>query len=78
MRRAIAREQDDRRTQDRFLSTLVIAAAIIAVVRLAREDISTPRYADYNKHAKKGSRAIAVCVVAAKAYDRHNKSRLNR
>jgi len=42
MRRAIAREQDERRTQDRFLSTLVIAAAIIAAVRLAREDISTP------------------------------------
>ena len=42
MRRAIAREQDERRTQDRFLSTLVIAAAIIAAVRLARDDISTP------------------------------------
>jgi hypothetical protein len=42
MRRAIAREQDERRTQDRFISTLVIAAAIIAAVRLAREDISTP------------------------------------
>ena len=35
MRRAIAREQDERRSQDRFLSTLVIAAAIIAAVRLA-------------------------------------------
>jgi hypothetical protein len=43
MRRAIAREQEERRTQDRFLSTLVIAAAIIAAVRLARDDISTPR-----------------------------------
>jgi len=42
LRRAIARGQDERRTQDRFLSTLVIAAAIIAAVRLAREDISTP------------------------------------
>lgn len=42
MRRAIAREQEERRTQDRFASTLVIAAAIIAAVRLAREDISTP------------------------------------
>ncbi len=42
MRRAIAREQDERRSQDRFLSTLVIAAAIVAAVRLAREDISTP------------------------------------
>ncbi len=42
MRRAIAREQDERRTQDRFISTLVIAVAIIAAIRLAREDISTP------------------------------------
>ena len=41
MRRAIAREQEERRTQDRFASTLVIAASIIAAVRLAREDIST-------------------------------------
>ncbi|MGC1295758.1 MAG: hypothetical protein WA869_12025 [Alloacidobacterium sp.] len=42
MRRAIAREQEERR-QDRFASTLVIAAAIIAAVRLARDqDISTP------------------------------------
>jgi hypothetical protein len=39
MRRAIAHEQDERRTQDRFVSTLVIAASIIAV-RLARDDIS--------------------------------------
>ena len=42
MRRAIAREQDERRTQDRFLSTLVISASIIAAVRLARDGISTP------------------------------------
>ena len=42
MRRAIEREQEERRTQDRFLSTLVISASIIAAVRLAREDISTP------------------------------------
>jgi len=42
MRRAIAREQEKRRTQDRFASTVVIAASIIAAVRLAREDISTP------------------------------------
>jgi hypothetical protein len=37
MRRAIAREEQDRRTQDRFASTIVIAASIIAAVRLARE-----------------------------------------
>ena len=42
MRRAIAHEQDDHRTQDRFVSTLVIAASIIAAVRLARDDISGP------------------------------------
>jgi hypothetical protein len=37
MKRAIAREEQDRRTQDRFASTIVIAASIIAAVRLARE-----------------------------------------
>lgn len=43
MKRAIAREEQDRRTQDRFASTIVIAASIIAAVRLAREaDISRP------------------------------------
>ena len=42
MRRAIAREEDERRKQDRFASTLVIAASIIAAVRLARDDISRP------------------------------------
>ena len=41
MRRAIDREVQDQRKRDRFASTLVIAAAIIAAVRLAREpDIS--------------------------------------
>ena len=42
MRRATAREADDRTKQDRFASTLVIAASIIAAVRLARDDISRP------------------------------------
>ena len=42
MRRASAREGDDRQKQDRFASTLVIAASIIAAVRLARDDISRP------------------------------------
>jgi len=51
MRRAIAREEQERtkvmeeqkRMRDRFASTLVIASAIIAAVRLAREqDISRP------------------------------------
>jgi hypothetical protein len=43
MRRAIAREQEEeRRKRDRFRSTIVIAASIIAAVRLARDDISRP------------------------------------
>jgi hypothetical protein len=41
MRRANAREEEDRK-RDRFASTLVIAASIIAAVRLSREDISRP------------------------------------
>ena len=41
MRRATAREEEQRK-QDRFASTLVIAASIIAAVRLARDDISQP------------------------------------
>jgi hypothetical protein len=42
MRRAIAREEQERRNQDRFSSTVVIAAAIIAAVRPAGNDISSP------------------------------------
>jgi hypothetical protein len=49
MKRAIAREErtrsmeDQKRATDRFASTLVIAASIIATVRLARDqDISRP------------------------------------
>lgn len=51
MKRAIAREEQERtkamaeqkRMTDRFASTLIIAASIIAAVRLAREpDISRP------------------------------------
>ena len=51
MRRAIAREENERaktmedrkRMTDRFASTLVIAASIIAAVRLARDqNISRP------------------------------------
>jgi hypothetical protein len=37
MKRAIAREEAER-TRDRFSSTLVIAASIIAAVRLARDE----------------------------------------
>jgi hypothetical protein len=42
MHRAISREEQERKKQDRFASTLVIAASIIAAVRLARDDISRP------------------------------------
>ena len=49
MKRAIAREQatryeeEEQRKRDRFSSTLVIAASIIAGIRLARdENISRP------------------------------------
>lgn len=43
MKRAIAWEEQDKRKQDRFASTVVIAASIIAAVRLARDaDISRP------------------------------------
>ena len=41
MRRPTAREEEQRK-RDRFASTLVISASIIAAVRLAREDISSP------------------------------------
>jgi hypothetical protein len=41
MRRATAREEEQRK-RDRFASALVISASIIAAVRLAREDISRP------------------------------------
>jgi hypothetical protein len=40
MKRAIAYEQRESQKVDRFASTLVIAASIIAAVRLARDDIS--------------------------------------
>lgn len=42
MKRAIAWENQQRQKQDRFASTLVISASIIAAVRLARDDISKP------------------------------------
>lgn len=42
MKRATAWEDQQWRKQERFASTLTIAASIIAAVRLARDDISTP------------------------------------
>jgi hypothetical protein len=41
MRRANAREVEDR-TGNRYVSTIVIASAIIVAVRLAREDLGRP------------------------------------
>lgn len=45
MRRAIAQEEQQRQKHERFASTLVISASIIAAVRLARkpEIRNTPR-----------------------------------
>ena len=40
MKRAIAYAQRQSQKMDRFASTLIIATAIIAAVRLARDDIS--------------------------------------
>lgn len=58
MKRANAYEED-RRTKDRFASTLVIAASIIAAVRLARdENISRP--------SPRLTTVIADCVVLAR------------
>ena len=41
MKRAIAYEEQERRKPDRFVSTVVIAASIIATVQLAHDDIGT-------------------------------------
>jgi hypothetical protein len=49
MRRAIAREEQERQKQDRFASTLVIAASIIAAVRLAHFCLERKRvYCSYS------------------------------
>ena len=43
MKRATERErQEFQQKHDRFASTIVIAASIVAAVRLARDDISRP------------------------------------
>jgi hypothetical protein len=59
MKRAIAREEQDRRMQDRFASTLVIAAAIIAAVRLAKE-------ADISRSSPRLTAVIADSVALAR------------
>jgi hypothetical protein len=65
MRRAIAREEEERRKQDRFASTMVIAASIIAAVRLARDDISrpSPRLASVVADSVSLARAILEKIV---------------
>ena len=65
MNRAIAREEDDRRRQDRFASTIVIAASIIAAVRLARDDIGrpSPRLSSVIADSVQLARAILERVV---------------
>jgi len=66
VKRAIVREEHDRRTQDRFASTIVIAAAIIAAVRLAREpDTSrpSPRLTSVVADSVSLSRRVLECVV---------------
>jgi hypothetical protein len=59
MKRAIAREEQDRRMQDRFASTLVIAASIIAAARLAKE-------ADISRSSPRLTAVIAESVALAR------------
>jgi hypothetical protein len=65
MRRAVAREEEQGRRQDRFASTLVIAASIIAAVRLARDDISgsSPKLTSTIADSVSLARAILERVV---------------
>lgn len=65
MRRAIEREREEYRMMDRFSSTIVISAAIIAAVRLAREDISesNPRLLKVVTEAVALARTILKAVV---------------
>lgn len=65
MRRAIGREEQERQKQDRFSSTLVIAASIIAAVRLARDDISrpTPRVQSVIMDSVRLARSILNAIV---------------
>jgi hypothetical protein len=42
MKRAIAWEERQRQKEDQFASSVIIAASIIAAVRLARDEISRP------------------------------------
>lgn len=42
MRRQVAWEERQRQKHDRFAATVIISAAIIAAIRLARSDVSKP------------------------------------
>ena len=70
MRRAIAREEEGRRKQDRFASPLVIAASIIAAVRLARDDISrpSPRVQSVIVNCVQLARSILNAVVSSSLF----------
>ena len=69
MRRGNAREQEER-MRDRFSSTLVIAVAIIAAVRLAREDITrpSPRLLSAVADSVSPARMILMRVVGRSGY----------
>ena len=58
MKRAIAHEERQGQIRDRFASTLVISASIIAAVRLAREDIS--------KVSRRLSGVVLECIGLAR------------
>ena len=65
IRRATSREEEDRRRQDRFASTLIIAASIIAAVRIARDDISrrSPRVQSVIADSVQLARSILNAIV---------------
>ena len=59
MKRAEGREAAERRLQDRFASTLVIAAAIVAAVRLARDE-------NISRSSPRLHSVVADCVALAR------------
>jgi hypothetical protein len=62
MKRAIAREEQDRRTQDRFASTIVIAASIIAAV-------FTVPHGDGNNRLRFAPTAVTALVESRSAVE---------
>jgi hypothetical protein len=59
MKRAIAYEEQQRQFKDRFASTLVIAASIIAAVRLARDE-------NISKSSPRLTAVVTDCVALAR------------